>query len=227
MVSARKIRLSWQPKLNDSKLLKTLGLIRDQILAASSNSPNIANCRCFAGGRGIVAAYDFFRTHGIRKKWNTVIWSPYIPRKYTLCAWRAIRGRLSTLDRLGFLNQSQVCILCNSYNESHKHLFFECSATKSVWEAIKAWLHIRPGSSTILSAIKWCEKDHCRSSIIRKARRLALSCFVYFIWYHRNLQAFQNLRFDHRKVINCIKTQTFKILYDIFSPDLVHLHIKT
>lgn len=68
--------------------------------------------------------------------------------------WMALQRRLKTADRLKFLNISQVCILCNTFNETNNHLFFECNATKVIWSMIKEWLKIRIQMTSIPCSIK-------------------------------------------------------------------------
>ncbi|KAK3184885.1 hypothetical protein Dsin_032171 [Dipteronia sinensis] len=49
--------------------------------------------------------------------------------------WLAIKGRLSTLDRVHRYDSNVIatCILCKSQNETHAHLIFECLYSKAIW----------------------------------------------------------------------------------------------
>ncbi|KAK4397894.1 hypothetical protein Sango_1264900 [Sesamum angolense] len=130
--------------------------------------------------------YEYFRPKRAKQPWQTVIWKAFIPPKYSFILWLGLRGRLSTRERLMFLQEDSSCSLCINTQETAKHLFFECPFSNLVWTNIRQWLGIHRRMSTLLSAVKWLIKEKTRSSVQNKARLIALACTVYSLWRHRN-----------------------------------------
>lgn len=67
--------------------------------------------------------------------WQSVVWfREEIPR-CSFIAWTSYLGRLPTKDRLisWGITVQPGCVLCASADESHSHLFFECSFAAAVW----------------------------------------------------------------------------------------------
>ncbi|KAL0395453.1 UNVERIFIED_CONTAM: hypothetical protein Slati_4511500 [Sesamum latifolium] len=70
--------------------------------------------------------------------------------------------------------------------ESARHLFFECSFSDYVWSHIQHWVGISRSMSTLLSTVKWLKKEKTGSSVLNKARHIALAYTVHSPWRHRN-----------------------------------------
>ncbi|KAJ6840518.1 uncharacterized protein M6B38_310015 [Iris pallida] len=76
------------------------------------------------GGSGLFcfrSCYDLVRTHHDRAEEVDFIWGKEIARKMQLCAYRLLRGRLMTRDRLlrfGMQIPDAKCVLCNGEDES-------------------------------------------------------------------------------------------------------------
>ncbi|KAL0406575.1 UNVERIFIED_CONTAM: hypothetical protein Slati_3971400 [Sesamum latifolium] len=104
-------------------------------------------------------AYEYFRLKRTRQPWQSAIWMAFIPPKYSFILWLGLRGRLSTRDRLTFLQEDESCSLCINAQESAKHLFFECPCSDFVWSHIRHWLGISRHMSTLLSVVKWLKKE--------------------------------------------------------------------
>lgn len=117
---------------------------------------------------------------------------------------------------LEFLNISLRCIICNSFDESNKHLFFECSGTKVVWKRVKEWFKIRRQMSTIRIAIKWLAREEQGSGILCKARWVALAASAYHLWHARNKLNFEDAPFFIRGVFKNIQSDVYRVIYSIF-----------
>ncbi|KAI9198790.1 hypothetical protein LWI28_022162 [Acer negundo] len=67
--------------------------------------------------------------------WFKLVWFPQNILRMSFILWMAVRGRLSTRDRIHKYDPRAVttCVLCNSHLESHAHLFFECSFSRAIW----------------------------------------------------------------------------------------------
>ena len=58
--------------------------------------------------------------------WAKEVWSTHNTPKHMFILWLATLGKLSTYDRLLFLDVDPGCRLCGDELETHDHLFFEC-----------------------------------------------------------------------------------------------------
>ncbi|KAL2246040.1 UNVERIFIED_CONTAM: hypothetical protein Sindi_2872200 [Sesamum indicum] len=119
------------------------------------------------------------------------LYGRFLSHRSTHLSCGLAQGRLTTRDRLGFLQEENLCSLCINTKESAKHLFFECPFSNFVWSRIRHWLGINRSMSTLQSAVKWLKKEKTGSSVQNKARHLALACTVYTLWRHRNEVIFE------------------------------------
>ena len=78
------------------------------------------------GGKFVIAkAYDYFRRQGVAVKWDGVVWDSSNTPKHAFILWMAMLGKLSTYDRLHFIDvESDSCSVCVDVLETHEHLFF-------------------------------------------------------------------------------------------------------
>ncbi|KAL2246258.1 UNVERIFIED_CONTAM: hypothetical protein Sindi_2894000 [Sesamum indicum] len=166
-------------------------------------------------------AYEYFRSKLARQPWKAAIWKAYIPPKYSFILWLGLRGRLATRDRLGFLQEEDLCSLCINTKESAKHLFFECPFSNFVWSRIRHWLGINRTMSTLQSAVKWLKKEKIGSSVQNKARHLALACTVYTLWRHRNEVIFEDSTPCPERLIILVNVTLYRVFGTVFPHSLI------
>ncbi|XP_047966049.1 uncharacterized protein LOC125210550 [Salvia hispanica] len=177
--------------------------------------------------KGTTEAYEWFRPKGVRKFWPSFVWKDFVPPKFSFTTWQAIKGRLATRDRLGYLNEDQHCPLCLVNPESANHLFFNYPQTRLVWHEIKTWLGMRRLMSSIQIAIKWITKERHGATIMRNARRLALMTTVSLIWRARNALIHDGTTFEPRHIVFEVKKITYATLYSSFPHELVQHFLGT
>ncbi|XP_011093972.1 uncharacterized protein LOC105173792 [Sesamum indicum] len=170
-------------------------------------------------------AYEYFRPKLARQPWKAAIWKAFISSKYSFILWLGLRGRLATRDRLGFLQEEDLCSLCINTKESAKHLFFECPFNNFVWSRIRHWLGINRTMSILQSAVKWLKKEKTGSSVQNKARHLALACTVYTLWKHRNEVIFEGSTACPERLINLVKVTLYRVLWTLFPHGLTVLNL--
>lgn len=71
--------------------------------------------------------------------WSKVIWFKHAVHRWSIIQWMTVLGSLSTRDRLlklGMLVDAQ-CVMCSAANETHEHLFFQCSFSSQVWKSVQ------------------------------------------------------------------------------------------
>lgn len=170
------------------------------------------------------AAYEWFRPKEEQHFWEKYIWHDSIPPKYSFIGWLALRGRLTTRDRITWEDVDATCGLCSREDESANHLFFKCRESWKVWDNIREWIGLRRRPTTIKSAIKWLMRDRRPSRIVHMAGRIALAATIYIIWLACNATIIGK-RFDSVRVLFQIKKAVYSILYAKFPHDQVIQHV--
>ncbi|KAL0342995.1 UNVERIFIED_CONTAM: hypothetical protein Sangu_1186900 [Sesamum angustifolium] len=191
----------WQPKKGDSPLLQ-LAEIRSRIINAfGTTEAAIQHMAGWSSNKGLDTsqAYEYLGQN----------------------EQNSLGKRLSTRDRLMFLQEDSSCSLCINMQETAKHLFFECPFSNFVWTNIRQWLGIRRRMSTLLSAVKWLIKEKTRSSVQNKARLIALACTVYSLWRHRNEVIFEGKTPCPEELVISIKITVYRILLSLFPHELI------
>ncbi|KAJ9561591.1 hypothetical protein OSB04_006751 [Centaurea solstitialis] len=136
-------------------------------------------------------AYKSFVGHFPSVPWWRSVWfKAHIP-KHSFCLWTACLERLPTQDRIATWKDEPPdlkCSLCGINNDSHDHLFFECTFSRQVWLQVMdkvhwvgfpcSWHGIVQALSDTGSAPKCLE------------HQLALAASVYNVWCERNRRLF-------------------------------------
>ena len=150
-------------------------------------------------------AWKDMRQHSNKVEWYDIVWFSNCTPKHSFIMWLAIQGRLSTQDRLQkwYPDKEMACPLCESGIDSLNHLFFECSYSVKVWEAvqIKAGISLPTRWDNIIERMKRIKHDRTIKNIVM---RLSLAACVYFIWSERNRRIFSNERLDHKELTTTV-----------------------
>ena len=79
----------------------------------------------------ISVLWNSIRRHGVPGLWLPLIWHKFHIPSCSFITWLAFHERLLTKDRMSNFQAEidQTCVLCNSYNENHEHLFSICPFT--------------------------------------------------------------------------------------------------
>ncbi|KAJ6837624.1 uncharacterized protein M6B38_119835 [Iris pallida] len=152
------------------------------------------------GGSGLFcfrSCYDLVRTHHDQAEEVDFIWGKDVARKIQLCAYRLLRGRLMTRDRLlrfGMQIPDAKCVLCNDEDESMGHLFFGCPVTWHIWTEQCAQLRGGVGMDRdIQSILSWIRDHRGRDPGWARRARVRLAASVWHIWKERNRRIFEGL----------------------------------
>ena len=131
-----------------------------------------------------------------------------------------MRNRLKTADRISkwFSISSTMCPLCNTVDETHAHLFFACSFSKSIWDNLKILCKLDNVSCVWAEIVSGISIRVASNSIWSVIQRLVFGAAVYYIWQERNFRLFQK---NYRS-----EETVFKVIVDIVRHKLLGLKIK-
>lgn len=123
---------------------------------------------------------------GPKVGWYDAIWFKGRIPKHAFISWVNVRHRLHTRDRLirWGLNVPSTCLLCNSFDESRQHLFFDCPFAANIWSFFTSKAQVTP-HSIFDDLVIWL-KSPCRDKNIATILRIAFQASVYVIWKERN-----------------------------------------
>ena len=133
------------------------------------------------------------------------MWFPgRIPRA-SFFLWLAVLKKLGTQDRMR--GSTAQCILCQSQQESHDHLFFQCPVSMQIWRSVsyKGAFHVPTLVWTNL--LSWLSINWKGNSFGMQMRKLCLSVTIYHIWKERNSRLHGNRPTRTEEVITYICEQ--------------------
>ncbi|KAF5202092.1 Ribonuclease h-like superfamily protein [Thalictrum thalictroides] len=138
-------------------------------------------------------AYTVLSEAKPRVKWHGLVWSKLVIPKHAFNTWQLLSGCLPTQDRLvnrKILNVSS-CIFCNNCRENSKHLFFECSYTREVWNHVRVLLDLQVDNRNTnrlwMSIFRLCGRQTSEAKIYS----VMVCATVNYIWGERNARRFQ------------------------------------
>ncbi|XP_022026033.1 uncharacterized protein LOC110926617 [Helianthus annuus] len=168
--------------------------------------------------------WNVIRTREQPKLWSKVVWSSFNIPKHSFMCWLIFKKKLWTQDRImrwnhlvtGSMNL-MCCLLCQSDLETHEHLFFECSYSKSVWHKVrhKVEMNSIKESWEEISASLIAKANS--KSVFAVASRLVVAAAAYIIWSERNARFFSNrLRPPEQladRIVSTVRTKLFSFRY--------------
>ncbi|XP_062115077.1 uncharacterized protein LOC133829254 [Humulus lupulus] len=115
------------------------------------------------------------------------VWSRITVPKHRFILWQSVLGHLLTKDNLikcQISVNSSLYLVCERAEESHHHLFFDCSFSHQVWELTKYWLGSAIWSKTFVQWKLWLEGKP--KNLVHHIAIASLAAAVYGIWCNRN-----------------------------------------
>jgi len=130
-----------------------------------------------------------------------------------ICLLRALQGKLLTrvfLTSLGIADNN-ICVLCNSADETIEHLFFECPFSAYLWSLCRLKLKISEPIGTLQDEALLIQTRFKSKRKITILTKLSLSAVVWHIWKERNLRVFQ-LQSQHKIIVFCRLYEDIRLL---------------
>ncbi|XP_022042316.1 uncharacterized protein LOC110944982 [Helianthus annuus] len=158
------------------------------------------------------------------KPWSKVVWSSFNIPKHSFMCWLIFKKKLWTQDRIMRWNHSvtgsmnlMCCLLCQSGLETHEHLFFECSYSKSVWHKVRHKVYMNSIQDSWEDISAWFIARANSKSVFSVASRLVVAAAAYVIWSERNARFFSNrLRPPEQladRIISTVRTKLISFRY--------------
>ncbi|GJX83736.1 reverse transcriptase zinc-binding domain-containing protein [Tanacetum coccineum] len=126
--------------------------------------------------------------HGSKTEWYYLVWSPYGIPRHAIHLWLVMKKRLKMKDRLtqwdvgNDVDLSLLrCPLCKSQQDSHEHLFFECSYSSSIWQNVLNVVGISGVSSQWDDIMLWLLPISKSKNVISIIGRLIVAATAYFL----------------------------------------------
>ncbi|KAJ8421416.1 hypothetical protein Cgig2_023591 [Carnegiea gigantea] len=101
-----------------------------------------------SGDYSIAAGYKWLMGPMDTAPISKLVWCEFNVPRHALCLWRLSLRRLPTKDRLarqGMNLENTPCELCYHNEETHHHIFFECSYTQCVLQNVFCSLRLYTG----------------------------------------------------------------------------------
>ena len=151
-------------------------------------------------------AWKDWRVNNAVVPWCDVIWFSQCTPKHSFIVWLAILGRLSTQDRLlkWYPERQASFPLCNFCPDSHEHLFFECSFSAKIWNAMKKMINKEHWDGNWDNILNKMVSMPCNNSIMSILRRLVFAACIYFIRNERNKRVFSDEKKSCQEILKTI-----------------------
>ncbi|KAL3629987.1 hypothetical protein CASFOL_026299 [Castilleja foliolosa] len=97
----------------------------------------------------VKSAYKVIREMNVKisssRPWLSPIWVKGDPLKVTTFSWKLVQDRIPTISNLikrGAFNPNfdKRCKFCGADEENSKHLFFECTWARKIWDNVYMWV---------------------------------------------------------------------------------------
>ncbi|XP_060200849.1 uncharacterized protein LOC132629134 [Lycium barbarum] len=143
--------------------------------------------------------------------WRRLTCNNHSCPKWTFILQLALMERLATKDRLlkwGIID-SATCPLCDNMDESHNHLFFECSYSMRVWTKLLKWQSITRTVRRWQEEKSWATSNASGRSVQADIYRMCLAGAVYHIWLERNARVFSQGQKEDKALVKQIIQEVF------------------
>ena len=145
-------------------------------------------------------------------KWLTIF-------KHMFILWLIMKQRLPTrlsLSNWGISPNKDYC-LCGNWEETHVHLFFECTANTKCMHKIMRWLGLQRPVQNVYIIMKWVQKDCKHSMFRRKVYLAAIVATYYVIWKNRNTALWEGKSTDVDTMVKFIQQTIKNMIVQILS----------
>ncbi|GJR59888.1 putative gag-pol polyprotein [Tanacetum coccineum] len=145
----------------------------------------------------VALAWDCIRTRANNVDWFPVVWFSHCVPRHSIHLWLVIRKKLKTQDRLKQWDVGPCvdlnllrCPLCNLVQDSHDHIFFECSYSLQVWLKIRILCGMDSIDARMDDILAFLIPISKGRSVVSIIARVVVAATAYFLWKERNSRLF-------------------------------------
>ncbi|GJV88494.1 reverse transcriptase domain, reverse transcriptase zinc-binding domain protein [Tanacetum coccineum] len=144
------------------------------------------------GGGTIIMENLIIMKNSIIKGNNIITENSIIMENHKLKAWDKVNP------------DKRVCSLCEGQEDSHEHLFFECSFSKQIWQQVKCYAGLSGSDFSIDNIIQDIIPFAMKRSSKSICAKLVVAAASFFIWQERNNRLFRSEKRSVDNVVACI-----------------------
>ncbi|XP_074277263.1 uncharacterized protein LOC141600904 [Silene latifolia] len=188
---------SYHPSINSSWTWRQICKARDALCSGFSLNGWLN------GDYSTHGVYIWLIREHVTVNWMSLVWNRLCLPKVNFICWLYVLNRFMTKERLvryGVIS-SYLCDLCGTAQETHSHLFFNCSYSQRCFLLLKQWLAIDWNGDLTMWILSW----RCRSLLRKKVTMAALATLIYNIWQNRNTARHEGLVQHLAPVLRWIK----------------------
>ncbi|XP_062112719.1 uncharacterized protein LOC133823882 [Humulus lupulus] len=144
------------------------------------------------------------------------VWCRLSLPKHRFLLWQVVNAQLLTFDNLLHFRvplDSLLCPVCGDFEESHSHLFFECSLSKQVLDHIFGWMDCNTWPYEFDRWRTWISNRN--NGFIFHLAIMILAATVYSIWRNRNNCIFYHFFKSASSIASEVKSLTHHRLISI------------
>ncbi|GKB14501.1 RNA-directed DNA polymerase, eukaryota [Tanacetum coccineum] len=161
----------------------------------------------------VKCAWEVLRPRGQQVMWYHITWFSHCIPRHAFHLWLVMRRCLKTQDKLrswdvdASTDLSQLrCSLCGSHQDSHEHLFFECTFSSQVWNSIRNLAGMEHVPLILEDIVMWFNPMANNRSFKNVVGKLLFAASSYYIWIERNNRLFKNSRRSPEEIRDLIMT---------------------
>lgn len=124
------------------------------------------------------------------------VWNPKVPLKVSFLIWSICHDGAPTLDMLlrAGLIQNDICLLCDTEQETQNHLFLHCSETRKLWRYFLDNFKLLWVFSDSVKRNVWEWSSFKCRSFKRKLWSILPFAIWWTVWNERNNRLYMNQR---------------------------------
>ncbi|XP_056691943.1 uncharacterized protein [Spinacia oleracea] len=132
--------------------------------------------------------YQQLLQHTQHVSWCSAVWNRSSILKTRVICWLMLQGRLQTRTRLCKFGvcDTTSCLFCDSHEETHVHLFFDCLYSRKCLLEVKQWLGIPVNIVRYMALMRWIHWKSRGCKFQKHVMYAAINATVYTIWRARN-----------------------------------------
>ncbi|XP_075092363.1 uncharacterized protein LOC142172600 [Nicotiana tabacum] len=171
-------------------------LVRKLFVAREWWANNITKIQtCTKNGKfSIRKAYLHTTPQYPKVHWKTLVMVTGMLPKQKYILRMAMHRRLATVDKLAKwgVQVDQSCTLCGrDIEETHDHLYFECSYSQCLWKGMLRWLEYQRTTGNWETKVQWLIANVNNRNPRKALLGVVFAAVVYNIWMERNERRFQ------------------------------------